>query len=132
MKTHLLVRLLFVVAAVYDGLLGLAFLLAGPSGFKWFGVTPPNHWGYIHFPAALLLVFAVMFSAIAARPETNRNLIPYGMLLKLSFSGLVVYHWVAGGIPNMWKPFAIIDALFLVAFVWAYARMAQSRIAAGK
>lgn len=132
MKTHLLVRLLFVVAAVYDGLLGLAFLLAGPSVFKWFSVTPPNHWGYIHFPAALLLVFAVMFSAIAARPETNRNLIPYGMLLKLSFSGLVVYHWVAGGIPNMWKPFAIIDALFLVAFVWAYARMAQSRIAAGK
>jgi len=27
------------------------------------------------------------------------------------------------GIPGMWKPFAVIDVVFLVLFAWAYARL---------
>ncbi len=123
MKNHAMIRILFILAAVYDGVLGLVFLAAGPMLFDRFNVEPPNHWGYIHFPAALLLIFAVMFAAVALRPVANRNLIPYGMLLKVSYCGLVFYHWAATGVPTMWKPFAIMDVLFLVAFVWAYVRL---------
>jgi len=114
------VSLLFVVAALYDGLLGLLFLFAGASAFQWFGVTPPNHWGYLQFPAALLIVFAIMFAMVAKNPVANRNLIPYGMLLKVSYCGVVFFHWFTAGIPDMWKPFAFGDFAFLVLFVWAY------------
>lgn len=81
MKSPRVLSGLFYLAALYDGLLGLAFLLAAPSLFERVGVTPPNHFEYIHFPAALLMVFALMFVAIARNPVANRSLIPYGILL---------------------------------------------------
>jgi hypothetical protein len=114
---------LFAIAALYDGLLGLIGLFWWEWLFRTFGVTPPNHPGYLQFPAALLVVFALMFVTVARDPEKNRALIPYGMLLKVSFCGVIFYHWAAAGIPGMWKPFAIIDAVFLVLFAWAYARL---------
>ena len=120
MKRESMISMLFYVVAVYDAVLGLAFLFAAPAVFEWFGVTPPNHFGYVQFPGALLLVFALMYLAIARKPVANRNLMPYGMLLKVSYCGVTFYHWFSAGIPGMWKPFTIIDLVFLVLFVWAY------------
>jgi hypothetical protein len=65
------------------------------------------------FPAALLIVFALMFLAVARNPVANRNLIPYGMLLKVSYCGVIFFHWFASGMPDMWKPFAVADLVFL-------------------
>jgi len=114
------IRSLFVVAALYDGILGLAFLLRPEAVFTRFGVTPPNHFGYVQFPAALLIVFALLFLAIAQDAEANRNLIPFGILLKISYCGVVFAYWFTTGIPAMWKPFAIADLVFIVLFGWAY------------
>ena len=120
MRGHGAIKLLFLVAAVYDGMLGLAFLFASAPLFDTFGVTPPNHWGYVHFPAALLIVFAIMFLVIARDPQANRNLIPYGIMLKVAYCGVTIWYWATAGIPGMWKPFAIADFVFGVLFVWAY------------
>ncbi len=121
------IRVLMLVAALYDGVLGLAFLIAGPRIFQSFGVTPPNHWGYVQFPAALLIVFALLFLAVALDPPANRNLLPFGMLLKVSYCAVTLSHWAAGGIPGMWKPFTFLDAAFLVLFIWAYFSLAPAR-----
>ncbi len=129
MKTHRLISLSFVVAALYDGLLGAAFLFAGGPLYEWFDVTPPNHPGYVQFPAALLIVFAAMFAAVAVNPLKNRNLIPYGILLKISYCGVVSYHWLTAGIPDMWKPFCICDFIFLLIFVWAWAALREESVA---
>ncbi|MBN2170879.1 MAG: hypothetical protein JW819_06130 [Candidatus Krumholzibacteriota bacterium] len=114
------VRVLFVIAAVYDGVLGLVFLVAPAAMFRWFGVTPPNHYGYVQFPALLLIVFGLLFAAVARNPVRNRNLIPYGVMLKIAYCGTVFAYWLSQGIPGMWKPFAIADLAFLVLFLWAY------------
>ena len=127
MKRPRMVSVLFYLAALYDGVLGAAFLMAAPALFEWVGVTPPNHFGYIHFPAALLIVFALLFLTIARRPEENRHLIPYGILLKISYCAVVFYHWFTAGIPFIWKPFAIVDVAFLVLFIWAYAVLGKPR-----
>jgi hypothetical protein len=124
MKTKT-VSLLFLVAALYDGLLGLAFLVAAEWIFQAAKVTPPNHFGYVQFPGAILIVFGIMFAAIAWRPRENRNLIPYGILLKVSYCGVAGYHWLTRGIPNLWKPFAAIDLVFLVLFLLAYFSLGQ-------
>lgn len=130
MKTVNPVRVLFAIAAAYDGLLGLAFLFAGPQIFGWCGVTPPNHWGYVQFPAGLLVTFGLMFLAVARQPLDNRNLIPYGILLKVCFVGTVGWYWLSGGVPAMWKPFAVIDSVFALLFVWAWVRT-KAALAAG-
>ena len=119
------IQLLFAVGALYDGLLGAAFLFAGPQVFAAFGVTPPNHWGYVQFPACLLLVFALMFAAIAKDPQKNRGLIPYGILLKLSYCGVIGAHWLGSGIPRMWNPFAVGDFIFMLLFAGAWLALAK-------
>ncbi|MEI7902153.1 MAG: hypothetical protein WCK89_18010 [bacterium] len=123
MRTQPVITALFILAAIYEGLLGLAFLFASGTLFRWFGVEPPNHPGYVQFPGALLVVFAVMFTAVAADPRRNRNLIPYGILLKASYCGVVSFHWITSALPGMWKPFCIFDLLFLIAFAWAWAEL---------
>jgi len=111
---------LFTVAAGYDGVLGVLFLILPWRLYEAFGVTPPNHWAYVQFPACLLLVFALMFLAVARDPEANRALIPYGILLKVAYSGTVFSYWMLQSIPPMWKPFALADLLFILLFAWAY------------
>jgi hypothetical protein len=121
------VSALFLVAALYDGLLGLAFLVAAERIFQYAQVTPPNHVGYVQFPGAVLMIFGVMFAAIARRPRENRGLIPYGILLKVAYCGVAGFHWFAGGIPTMWKPFLVIDLVFLALFLLAYRSLGQTQ-----
>jgi len=114
------VRLLFVIAGIYDLVIGLAFLLAGPQLYDATGVTHPNHWGYVQFSALLLGIFGIMFFAVAYDPVANHNLMPFGMLLKLSYTGLVAYYWVSIDVPWLFKPFAIIDGIMFILFYMAY------------
>ena len=130
MKSTRWIQILFGMGALYDGLLGAGFLLAGPALFGKFGVIPPNHWGYVQFAAALLLVFALMFLAVARDPVGNRNLIPYGILLKISYCGVIGIHWLNGNIPGLWKPFAVCDFIFMLLFAWAWAALARGGAAA--
>lgn len=127
MNTTRAITLLFVLAAVYDGILGAVFLVWPEAMFTRFGVTPPNHFGYVQFPAAILIIFARMFWAVARDAEGNRNLIPYGILLKVSYCGVVFAYWFSTGIPTMWKPFAIADLVFMALFGWAYLALPSRR-----
>jgi len=113
------ISLLFWIAALYDGILGALFLVSPNYIFDRFQIAPPNHVGYVQFPAALLLIFALMFIAIARNPRANCRLIVYGILLKVAYCGLTFYHWAAADIPIIWKPFAIIDLVMGVLFVVA-------------
>ncbi len=117
-----MVRLLFVIAGLYDFIIGLTFLFFGSQLFDAAGVPQPIHWAYIQFSSLLLMIFGMMFLAIAYDPAGNRNLIPYGLLLKLCYTGLATYYWVTTDIPMLFKPFAVIDAVMFVLFWMAYAK----------
>ncbi len=120
MKAIRWIQGLFGVVAIYDGVLGVVFLVIPWLPFQMFQVTPPNHWSYAQFPGALLLIFALMFVAIARNPAGNRGLIPYGIGLKVAYCTIAFAYWAGSGIPGMWKPFAIVDVVMAALFVWAY------------
>lgn len=117
MKSIASIRRLYVVAAAYDGLLGLLFLVAGARVFAWTGITPPNHWGYVDFAAGILVIFGLMFLQIARDPVKFQVLIPYGVLLKACYVGTVGWHWLDQGLPDLWKYFAGADVVFAVLFL---------------
>ena len=122
------IRLLFAIAGLYDVLIGVAFLGFGPQLFDATGVPPPNHWGYIQFGAMMVVIFGLMFFAVAYDPLANRNLMPYGMLLKLCYTGLVAYYWFTTDCPALFKPFAVIDALMFVLFLAAYIKRPDAAV----
>jgi hypothetical protein len=123
MKTNW-IKVVFAVSAVYDGLLAVTFLFFSEAIYRFFGIPQPNHLGYVHFPALLMIVFALLYWRVAIDPVKFRVLIPYGMGLKFSYCAVVFGHQFTGGIPSMWIPFAWFDlvSLFLFAFAWRKVR----------
>jgi len=119
------VKPLFIMAALYDGFLGLAFLIVPAQIFAMYGVTPPNHMAYIQFPALLLIVFAVMFFRIATDPHARRELILYGCGLKVAYCMTAFLYDITTGIPAMWMPWAWADLVFLGLFLAAWQRLGQ-------
>jgi len=114
------IRILLILSGLYDGLLGVVVVVAPSALFTAFHVTPPNHFGYVQFPALMLIIFGVMFLRAAANPVARRELIAYGIALKASYSGLVFWYQFHGGVPNLWIPWAWADLLFLVLFFLAW------------
>ena len=121
-------RLVLVASGIYDGLIGLAFLFAPETIFRAAGIAPPNHFGYVQFPALILLIFGAMFLRIAADPVARREQILYGMALKLSYFGLVFWYQLHGGIPALWIPFAWADVAFFLLFFAGWRSTAQRHV----
>jgi hypothetical protein len=119
MKSLQPIRIIFYLAAAYEGLLGLLFTFAAPVVFEIAGVTPPNHWGYVHFAASMLAIFALIFLQVSKDPIQHKSLILYGILLKAFYIGVVFWHELHAGVPAIWKLFAAFDAIFLVLFIWS-------------
>lgn len=126
-----IVKTLFVTAALYDGTIGLLGLLFPGLAFQIFEVTPPNHFGYVQFPAILLMIFAAMFYRVARDPIANRFIMLYGAALKAGYSGLIFYYQLTTGIPAMWVPWAWVDLVFLILFLicWHYTGRVTDRAA---
>jgi hypothetical protein len=114
------IKVLFIVGGLYDGILGIAFLFAPGRLFQMFDVTPPNHFGYVKFPALLLIVFALMFFKIAGDPRKFRAMIPFGIGLKIAYCSTVFWYDLTSGIPSMWLPWAWADLVFIALFVLAW------------
>lgn len=120
----------FLIAALYDGVLGIAFIIAPASIFAMYAVEPPNHMAYVQFPALLLILFAIMFYRIAMDPVRNRDLILYGCGLKVSYCAVAFWYELTTGVPSMWMPWAWIDLVFLVLFIISWRNIGQQSAAA--
>lgn len=121
------IRNLFVVAALYDVVLGVLFLLVFKQVYAFFNIALPNHDGYIQFGAAMVAIFGVGFGFVAEDPQRNRAIIKMGILLKAAYSGIVLSHWFAGNIPAVWSVFAWFDLAFLVLFVIALRALPKNK-----
>ena len=126
MKRLSWIRVLFTIAAIYDGVLGVAFLVAPKAIFASLGVEAPYHSAFIQFPAMLLIVFALMFFRIAKQPVQNRELILYGCGLKVSYCLTVFWYEITSEISFIWIPWAWADLVFLILFLLAWKTLGKS------
>lgn len=124
-----LIKPFYIISGLYDGVLGLAFLVAPAAIFAMYAVEPPNHMAYVQFPALLLILFGIMFFRIAMDPVKNRDLILYGCGLKVSYCSMVFYYMATTGVPAMWVPWAYADLVFLVLFVITWRGLGQQAAA---
>ncbi len=112
-------RWFFVVAAVYDLVLGLAFFFAWDPVFAWLGMTLPPHVSWIHLPAVFVFVQGISYALVAADPLANLGLVKVGVLYKACYASLAAYYLLTDQIPAIFFAwFGLFDLLFLVGFVW--------------
>ena len=111
-------RWFFLVAAVYDMALGLAFFFLYQPIFEWLGMTLPPHVSYIHLPAVFVFVQGLSYWIVWANPLDNLGIVKVGIVYKASYTALAAYYLMTDQIPAMFFAwFGLFDFLFFIGFV---------------
>ena len=111
-------RTFFLVAALYDIVLGAGFFfLYGPL-FETLGIALPNNISYIHLTAAFVFVQGAGYWFVFQDPDANRGIVKLGVIYKIAFAGLAFYYAAIGElIHSLFLVFGALDVLFLIGFV---------------
>ncbi len=117
MKRESLYRGLFLVAGLYDFILGLVFFFFYIWLYGHFGITLPNHPEYVQAPALFIVILGVMFFYVYRNMYKNVDMVKIGILSKAAYSGLAFYHYHFTSLPVIFVVFAWFDLAFLVLFV---------------
>lgn len=118
-------RVLFTISAIYDFLLGIAFMFFARRAFAALGISDklPAIRGYLTLLGAFVLVIGTGYFLIA-RGDLRRNadLILVGTLYKLAYSGTAFYYWSHGSLPHVafGAVFGVADAVFFILMAECY------------
>ncbi len=112
-------RAFFLVAAVYDMALGVAFMVAGDAVLKAIGMAVPPHVAF--YQLAAVFVFVQGFSYLVAWHDlpASRGLVWVGVAYKGGYTALAVWYVALGILPSpFFAPWALFDFLFMLGFLW--------------
>jgi len=113
-----LFRIIFLVAAIYDLFLGIAFFLFYEQIFNYFNITIPVYPMYLQMAAAFVIAMGVGYYFVYKNLYRNIDLVKLGIVYKFVYSGLTSYFYFADLANIVFFWFAIFDLIFLVLFVW--------------
>lgn len=108
----------FLVAALYDVILGAVFFfLFGPI-FDLLEVALPNNTSYIHLNAGFVFVQGIGYWFVYRNMLRNVDLVKLGVIYKAIYTLVAVYYLAIGELPDaIFAWFAAFDVLFLLGFV---------------
>ena len=111
-------RPFFLVAALYDLLLGVVFLVFGEQILDAIGMVLPPHIAYIQLAAVFILVQGLSYGFVYRDPPGNLGLVRVGVIYKVAYAGLALWYLIIGQLPSgFFLPWALIDVAFLIGFV---------------
>jgi len=111
---------LFLIAAIYDIVLGIIFTFFYKPVFSLLGVPLPEFAGYISLIGVFLFVLGVGYYYIyRGGLIKNRDLIKVGTLYKFAYAGVAFFYLLLGTLPHLifvWV-FGVLDLIFAVLFI---------------
>ena len=111
-------RTLFLVAALYDLVLGAVFFLLYGPAFELLGIALPNNTSYIHLTDAFVIVQGLGYWFVYQAPIANRGIAKVGVSYKFAFAALSIYYFLIGELlHSIFVLFGIADIAFLIGFV---------------
>jgi hypothetical protein len=113
------IRFLFLFACWCEVVVGLPLLVFPERIVQIAGFPAAGHNGYLQFPAALILIYGIMFVRIAHAPLVYRGLVIYGILFKAAFCALVFSYWASGDSAPILGLFFFVDVGLLAGFIAA-------------
>jgi hypothetical protein len=89
-------RTFFLVAALYDLILGAVFFLGYGPMFELLGIALPNNISYIHLTASFVFVQGLGYWFVYQDPIANRGIAKIGVAYKFAFAALSFYYLAIG------------------------------------
>ena len=123
-------RTFFLIAALYDIILGAIFFVFGEQILDAIGMDLPPHIAYIQIAAVFIFVQGLSYAFVWRDPPNNLGLVQVGIIYKIAYIALAVYYLVLNDLPSVFFiPWAITDVLFLIGFVLFLRAAARPRTA---
>lgn len=126
-------RGLFLVAAIYDIVLGIAFTFFYNPVFDMLDVTPPES-GYIPLLGAFFIVIGIAYYLIwRGDLRRNRDMILVGTLYKLAYSAVALLYWAIGDVPHVAfaAVFGIADLIFFALMLECWLHLGREHSGGG-
>ncbi len=112
-------KTLFLIAAVYDIVLGIIFTFFYEFAFELLGISHalPNYGAYLSLIGAFLFVIGIAYLLIFLGDlQRNLHLIIIGTLYKLAYSSVAIFYLIIGEYPHIIfiSLFAVMDIIFFI------------------
>lgn len=108
----------FLIAALYDVVLGAGFFVFYSPLFHALGITLPNNSSYIEITTAYIFVQGLSYWFVSRNPVRNVDIVIVGIVYKAIFAGLAFFYLLIGQLLTpVFLVFAVLDIVFLVFFV---------------
>lgn len=124
-------RLFFLVAAIYDIALGVAFTFVYDPILDWLDIIPPDNKSYIHLASVFVLVQGLSYLIVARDVAGNAGLVLAGILYKFGYSAVAVYYLAIDELLHwIFFAFGIADMVFLLGFLATFMLIRREHAAA--
>jgi hypothetical protein len=111
-------RIFFLVAALYDLILGAVFFFLHGPMYELLDIALPDNISYIHLTAAFVFVQGLGYWFVYQAPIANRGIAKIGVAYKFAFASLSIYYFVIGELLHpVFLLFGILDIGFIIGFV---------------
>jgi hypothetical protein len=111
-------RNLFLVAALYDFVLGFSFFLFWPFIFDHILKIPyPNYLAFYQAAAAFIFNMGIGFYFVYRNMYRNIDIVKVGIAFKLFYTGLAFFYVFVEKMPWILALFGFLDLIFIVFFV---------------
>ena len=117
------IKTLFLVASIYDVVLGLIFGLFFKAIYAMFQAPQPEIAGYIQLPAFSILIFGIGFYLVYKNPIAHKGIVLLGILMKINYILVAFGNYFMSQLPGFYLPWAAIDVIFLILFIMAYSAL---------
>ena len=112
-------RNLFLVAALYDFVLGFFFFLFWPFIFDHILNIPyPNYPAFYQAAAAFIFNMGIGFYFVYRNMYRNIDIVKVGIFFKLFYTGLAFFYVFVEKMPWILALFGFLDLIFIVFFVF--------------
>ena len=118
-------KYMFLVAAIYDFILGLIFFLFYKQAYSMAGITLPTYPMYLQMSADFVIAMGIGSWFVYRNMYRNIDLVKLGVIYKAIYAGLTGYFFFRNLSNITFFYFAIVDVVFLALFIWflVYARI---------
>ena len=109
---------LFIIAALYDFVLGLTFLFFLPFFFEEiFNIAVPNYPVFHQGGAAFVFVMGVGFYFVYLNMYRNVDIVKIGIIFKSVYTALAFYYVFIENMPWVFLVFGVLDLVFIMLFI---------------